>query len=57
MHFFPAKLSIFCLPPPLDEESYQGLMQEAQEKLQQFCTDGGGVIMPMDAFVISAEKS
>jgi hypothetical protein len=25
----------------LDEESYQGLMREAQETLQQFCTDAG----------------
>ena len=41
----------------LDEESYQGLMREAQEKLQQFCTDGGEVIMPMDAFIITAEKA
>lgn len=41
----------------LDAESYQGLMQEAQEKLQQFCTEGGGVIMPMDAFIITATKA
>ena len=40
----------------LDAESYQGLMQEAQEKLQQFC-QGGEVIMPMDAFIITAEKA
>lgn len=41
----------------LDTESYQGLTQEAQEKLQQFCNDGGAVVMPMDAFIITAEKS
>ncbi len=41
----------------LDEESYQGLMREAQEKLQQFRADGGAVVMPMDAFIITAEKS
>jgi SAM-dependent methyltransferase len=40
----------------LDEESYQGLMQEAREKLLQFCTEGGEVVMPMDAFVITARK-
>jgi SAM-dependent methyltransferase len=40
----------------LNEESYQGLMQEAREKLLQFCIDGGGVVMPMDAFVITARK-
>jgi SAM-dependent methyltransferase len=40
----------------LDGESYQGLMQEAQEKLQQFHTQGA-VVMPMDAFVITATKS
>lgn len=40
----------------LDEESYQGLMQEAQERFQQFCK-GGEVIMPMDAFIITATKS
>jgi hypothetical protein len=41
----------------LDAESYRGLMQEAQEKLQQFCTGGGEVVMPMDAFIINATKS
>ena len=41
----------------LNEESYQGLMREAQEKLQQFCTDGAEVVMPMDAFIITAEKT
>jgi SAM-dependent methyltransferase len=40
----------------LDEESYQGLMQEAKEKLQQFHTDSGAVIMPMDAFIITSTK-
>jgi SAM-dependent methyltransferase len=40
----------------LDEERYQGLMREAQEKLLQFCIDGDEVVMPMDAFVITARK-
>jgi SAM-dependent methyltransferase len=40
----------------LDAESYQGLIREAQEKLQQFRTEGGAVVMPMDAFVITATK-
>jgi SAM-dependent methyltransferase len=41
----------------LDAESYQGLMQEAQEKLQRFRTEGSAVVMPMDAFTITATKS
>ncbi len=41
----------------LDEEGYQGLMGEAREKLQQFRADGGEVVMPMDAFIITAGKS
>jgi ubiquinone/menaquinone biosynthesis C-methylase UbiE len=41
----------------LDAESYHGLLQDAQEKLQQFCTEGGDVVMPMDAFIITATKS
>ena len=41
----------------LNAENYQGLIQEAQEKLQQFCTEGGEAIMPMDAFIITATKS
>ncbi len=40
----------------LDIESYQELMQQAQKKLQQFCTKEGTVIMPMDAFIITATK-
>jgi SAM-dependent methyltransferase len=41
----------------LDAESYQGLVREAREKLQRFRTEGGPVIMPMDAFIITADKS
>jgi SAM-dependent methyltransferase len=41
----------------LDAESYQVLMREAREKLQRFCTKAGPVIMPMDAFIITAQKS
>ncbi len=41
----------------LDEASYQGLLREAQDKLQQFRTDSGEVIMPLDAFIIRAEKA
>jgi SAM-dependent methyltransferase len=44
------------LEPLLDEESYQGLMQEAVEKLQQFRTSSGEVVMPMDAFIVTATK-
>lgn len=40
----------------LDIKSYQKLMQEAQGNLQQFCTKSGTVIMPMDAFIITATK-
>jgi SAM-dependent methyltransferase len=41
----------------LDEESYQGLMHEADEKLRQFRSDDdGAVTMPMDAFVITGAK-
>jgi hypothetical protein len=32
-------------------------MQEAQEKLQHFHTEGGAVVMPMDAFIITATKA
>jgi SAM-dependent methyltransferase len=41
----------------LDVEGYQGLMQEAQEKLQRFRAESGAVVMPMDAFIITATKS
>lgn len=44
------------LEPLLDEASYQGLMTEAKDQLQQFRAEGGAVIMPMDAFVIKGEK-
>ena len=40
----------------LNAKSYRELMQEAQEKLQQFCTDLGTVIMPMDALIVTAIK-
>jgi hypothetical protein len=41
----------------LDEASYQGLMREAQDELRPFRADGGEVIMPMDAFIITAGES
>ena len=41
----------------LDEESYQGLLNEADEGLRQFLRDDGAVAMPMDAFVITGMKS
>jgi hypothetical protein len=44
------------LDPLLDDASYQGLMTEAQDQLQQFRADGGTLIMPMDAFVVTGEK-
>jgi SAM-dependent methyltransferase len=40
----------------LDEESYRGLTQEARDELLQFCIEGDEVVMPMDAFVITARK-
>jgi SAM-dependent methyltransferase len=41
----------------LDEESYRGLMEEAKDKLVQFCIEGGEVVMPMDAFVITSKNA
>ena len=41
----------------LDEESYRGLMQEAREALQPFCIEGGEVVMPMDAFVMTSNAA
>jgi SAM-dependent methyltransferase len=41
----------------LDDEGYQGLMREAQDKLRRFRADGGEIVMPMDAFIVTAEKS
>jgi SAM-dependent methyltransferase len=40
----------------LDEDSYQGLMVEANERLQQFRTRDDTLVMPMDAFIITGEK-
>jgi SAM-dependent methyltransferase len=44
------------LEPLFSEESYRGFMQEAKERLLQFSIEGGEVVMPMDAFVITARK-
>jgi SAM-dependent methyltransferase len=41
----------------LDAESYQGLMREAEEKLRRFRTESGAVVMPMDAFIITATEA
>jgi SAM-dependent methyltransferase len=41
----------------LDHEGYQGLMREAQDQLRRFRADGGAVVMPLDAFIVTAEKS
>jgi len=41
----------------LDDEGYQGLMREAQDKLRRFRSDGEDIVMPLDAFIVTAEKS
>lgn len=41
----------------LDVQRYQGLMQEAQEKLQRFHTEAGDVVIPMDAFIVTATRA
>jgi SAM-dependent methyltransferase len=41
----------------LGEESYRGLVQEAEEKLVGFSGEGGEVVMPMDAFLVTSEKA
>jgi hypothetical protein len=38
-----------------DEESYRALVAEAEAKLH-FRTDHGQIVMPLDAFIITAEK-
>ncbi|HET6659865.1 MAG TPA: hypothetical protein VFH16_08125 [Rubrobacter sp.] len=40
----------------IDEESYRGVIKEAEDELQSFVVEDG-VVMPMDAFIITAEKS
>jgi hypothetical protein len=40
----------------IDEESYRGVIKEAEDKLQRFVVEDG-VVMPMDAFIITAEES
>ena len=44
------------LEPLLDEASYQGLLTEAQDQLQQFRAEGDAVTMPMDALVVTGGK-
>ena len=45
------------MEPLLDETSYRALVSEAEEKLRPFRTDRGTVVMPLDAFIISADKA
>ena len=40
----------------IDEAGYQGLLSEAEEKLQQFRVDSGKVVIPMDAWIVTTEK-
>ncbi len=44
------------LADSIDEEGYRGVIKEAEDKLQRFVVEDG-VVMPMDAFIITAEKS
>lgn len=41
----------------LDEESYLRLVQEARDRLQEFRTDVGDIVMPLEALLIVANKS
>ena len=40
----------------IDEAGYQGFLSEAKEKLQDFLVDGNEVVIPMDAYIITAKK-
>ena len=40
----------------IDENGYRGILNETKEKLRQFRVGNGEVIMPMDAYIVSAEK-
>ena len=41
----------------LDEASYRALVAAAESELQSFRTDSGEVVMPLDAFIVTAQKS
>ena len=41
----------------IDEAGYQGLLSEAEDKLQDFLVDSGEVVIPMDAYIVTVEKS
>jgi len=36
---------------------YQALLAEAEEKLQQFQTADGNIVMPLDAYIVTAQKA
>lgn len=40
----------------IDEAGYKGLLSEAKEKLQHFLGDSGEVVIPMDAYIVTAKK-
>lgn len=54
--FIEAEVKGSSLDDLFDQESYQGFMTEAEEKLQQFRSDTGEVRMPMDAYIVTADK-
>ncbi len=54
--FIDAEVKGTPLDDLLDEAGYQTLLEEAEDKLQQFYVDSGEVRMPMDAYIVSAEK-
>ena len=39
-----------------DEAGYRALVAEAESELQSFGTDSGQVVMPLDAFIVTAQK-
>ena len=41
----------------LDDASYLALLTEAEEKLQQFQTANGNVVMPLHAYIATAQKA
>ena len=45
------------MEPLLDEASYRALVSEAEEKLRPFRTDRDAVVMPLEAYIITADKA
>ena len=56
-YFIESEVKSTPLNDLIDEDSYQTFLEESRDGLKSFLVDGGEVVVPMDAIIVTAQKA